>query len=69
VGIGGFISGGLDLIGVAEHLVLLDIAQGSVVFIIFTFSLLLFILPHGHCRGRHSATTIELLVCLLLPVP
>jgi hypothetical protein len=35
----GFISGGLDLVGIAEHLVLLGIAQGNVVFIIFTISL------------------------------
>jgi hypothetical protein len=35
----GFIFGSLDLIGVAEHLILLDITQRSVVFIIFTFSL------------------------------
>jgi hypothetical protein len=35
----GFISSGLDLIGVVEHLVLLGVAQGSVVFIIFAFSL------------------------------
>jgi hypothetical protein len=35
----GFISGGLDLIGVTEHLVLLGVAQGSVVFIIFALSL------------------------------
>jgi hypothetical protein len=42
----GFISGGLDLIGVAECLVLLGIAQASVVFIIFTFSLVaLFFFP------------------------
>jgi hypothetical protein len=30
----GFISGGLDLIGVVEHLILLGVAKGSVVFII-----------------------------------
>jgi hypothetical protein len=35
----GLISDGLDLIGIAEHLVLLNVAQGSVVFIIFAFSL------------------------------
>jgi hypothetical protein len=35
----GFISCGLDLIGVMERLVLLGIAQGSVVSIIFAFSL------------------------------
>jgi hypothetical protein len=35
----GFISSGLDLVGVVEHLILLDVAQGSVVFIIFAFSL------------------------------
>jgi hypothetical protein len=39
VGIGAFIFGGLDLIGVAERLILLGAAQGSVVFIIFAFSL------------------------------
>jgi hypothetical protein len=32
----GFISDGLDLIGVVEHLILLSVAEGSVVFIIFT---------------------------------
>jgi hypothetical protein len=36
----GFISGGLDLVGIAERLILLSVAQGSVVFIIFTFSLI-----------------------------
>jgi hypothetical protein len=35
----GFISGSLDLIGLAEHLVLLGVTQGSVVFIIFAFDL------------------------------
>jgi hypothetical protein len=35
----GFISGGLDLIGIAECLILLSVIQGSVVFIIFAFSL------------------------------
>jgi hypothetical protein len=35
----GFISGGLDLVGVVERLILLDVAQQSVVFIIFSFSL------------------------------
>jgi hypothetical protein len=35
----GFISSGLDLIGVMERLVLLDVTQGSVVFIIFAFCL------------------------------
>jgi hypothetical protein len=35
----GFISGGLDLIGVTEHLILLGVAQGSAVLIIFAFSL------------------------------
>jgi hypothetical protein len=35
----GFISSGLDLIGVVERLILLGVAQGSVVFIIFAFSL------------------------------
>jgi hypothetical protein len=35
----GFISGGLDLVGVAERLILLGVTQGSVVFIIFAFSL------------------------------
>jgi hypothetical protein len=35
----GFISRGLDLIGVAERLILLYVVQGSVVFIIFAFSL------------------------------
>jgi hypothetical protein len=39
VGIGAFIFGGLDLIGVMKCLVLLGAAQGSVVFIIFAFSL------------------------------
>jgi hypothetical protein len=38
----GFIFGGLDLIGVAVHLLLLRITQGSVVFIIFAFSLIAF---------------------------
>jgi hypothetical protein len=35
----GFISGGLDLVGVTECLILLGVTQGSVVFIIFAFSL------------------------------
>jgi hypothetical protein len=35
----GFIFGGLDLIGVVERLILLDITQRSVVFIIFAFRL------------------------------
>jgi hypothetical protein len=35
----GFISGGLDLIGVTERLILLGVGQGSVVFIISAFSL------------------------------
>jgi hypothetical protein len=35
----GFISSGLDLIGIAERLILLGVTQGSVVFIIFAFSL------------------------------
>jgi hypothetical protein len=35
----GFIFDGLDLVGVMEHLILLNVAQGSVVFIIFAFSL------------------------------
>jgi hypothetical protein len=35
----GFISGGLDLVGIVECLVLLGVAQGSVVFIIFAFNL------------------------------
>jgi hypothetical protein len=35
----GFISGGLDLVSIAERLILLGVAQGSVVFIIFTFCL------------------------------
>jgi hypothetical protein len=35
----GFISGGLDLVGIAERLILLSVAQGSVVFIIFAFNL------------------------------
>jgi hypothetical protein len=35
----GFISSGLDLVDVVECLILLGIAQGSVVFIIFSFSL------------------------------
>jgi hypothetical protein len=36
----GFIFGGLDLVGVAEHLILLGVTQGSVVFIIFASALL-----------------------------
>jgi hypothetical protein len=36
----GFISGSLDLIGVTERIILLSVAQGSVVFIIFIFSLI-----------------------------
>jgi hypothetical protein len=39
VGMGGFISGGLDLVGVAECLVLLGVPKGSIVFNIFTFNL------------------------------
>jgi hypothetical protein len=35
----GFISGGLDLNGIAVHLILLSVTQRSVVFIIFAFSL------------------------------
>jgi hypothetical protein len=35
----GFISGGLDLIGVAERLIILGVTQRSLVFIIFAFSL------------------------------
>jgi hypothetical protein len=35
----GFIFGGLDLVGVTERLIFLGVAQGSVVFIIFAFSL------------------------------
>jgi hypothetical protein len=35
----GFISKRLDVVGVMEHLVLLGVAPKSVVFIIFTFSL------------------------------
>jgi hypothetical protein len=38
----GFISSGLDLVGITEHLVLLGVTQGSVVFIIFAFSLVAF---------------------------
>jgi uncharacterized membrane protein len=34
----GFISKSLDLVGVVEHLILLGVAQRSVVFIIFTFN-------------------------------
>jgi hypothetical protein len=36
----GFISKRLDVVGVMEHLVLLGVAPKSVVFIIFTFSLI-----------------------------
>jgi hypothetical protein len=35
----GFMSGSLDLIGVTERLILLGVPQGSLVFIIFAFSL------------------------------
>jgi hypothetical protein len=35
----GFISGGLDLVGITVHLILLGVALRSVVFIVFTFSL------------------------------
>jgi hypothetical protein len=35
----GFISGGLDLVSIVERLVLLSVAQGTVVFIISAFSL------------------------------
>jgi hypothetical protein len=35
----GFISDGLDLIGITECLILLGVTQGSVVFIIFAFRL------------------------------
>jgi hypothetical protein len=35
----GFISSGLDLVGVTDRIVLLGFTQGSVVFIIFAFSL------------------------------
>jgi hypothetical protein len=36
----GFISKSLDLVGVVEHIVLLSVAQRSVVFIIFAFNLI-----------------------------
>jgi type IV secretory pathway VirB6-like protein len=39
----GFISKGLDLIGISVRLFLLSITQTSVVFIIFTFSLIAFL--------------------------
>jgi hypothetical protein len=66
----GFISGGLDLIGIVVYLVLLKVIQRSVVFIIFVFSLIALLLlhSHGHCRGCHSTTTVELLTCHLLQV-
>jgi hypothetical protein len=73
----GFISKSLDLFDVVERLILLGVAPKSVVFIFFTFSLVALFLPNDRCflppndccRGCHSVAAVELLACLLLPVP
>jgi hypothetical protein len=60
----GFISDGLDLLGVVVHLLLLEITQGSVVHHL-QFQRHCLLLPHGHCCGCHSVVAVELLACLL----
>jgi hypothetical protein len=67
-----FISKSFHLIGVVEHLVLLGIAPRSVVFIFFAFSfvaLFFFFLIFSSSSWLSFCAAVELLACLLLPVP
>jgi hypothetical protein len=60
----GFISKGLDLVGVVVHLFLLSVTQRSVVFIIFAFNLISFFF-----YIILMVVVVELLACLLPQVP